>query len=107
MDSLHQVFGRRVRQYRKARELTQEELAELVGISLKHLGDIERGKANPRLDTIVSLSKSLDVPAALLLNFDDVDLDSLTKEQAQDIFNSLDQEKTRLASTFLEILSEL
>lgn len=45
---------------RKARRLTQEELAEQVGIDRSFVSSLERGRRNPTLITLYRLSASLD-----------------------------------------------
>ncbi|NCU41072.1 XRE family transcriptional regulator, partial [Candidatus Saccharibacteria bacterium] len=47
-----ELFGKRIRSLRRATDLTQEQLAELAGISLQNMGEIERGKGNPTLTTV-------------------------------------------------------
>ena len=37
------LFGKRVSELRKARKLTQEQLAEIVGLDSKQIGNIETG----------------------------------------------------------------
>lgn len=54
-------FGNNVCAERNRLRLTQAELAEKIGISEKHLGKIERGVANPKLLTVMALTKALDV----------------------------------------------
>ena len=46
---------------RKHRKLTQLQLAERAGLSLKHLGEIERGRGNPTLDSLQHLSEALGI----------------------------------------------
>lgn len=65
-DSAAQL-GRKIRILRDALGMTQEKLAEEVNISLKHLGEIERGRGNPTLTTIVSLAAALHVTASELM----------------------------------------
>lgn len=67
MEAWKQRFGVTVRTIRKAKGLTQEQLAGEVGIDLTYLGGIERGRRNPSLLVIVKIALALDVaPAALL-----------------------------------------
>lgn len=54
-------IGRRIRKYRKAYELSQEVLAEKVGISTTHMSHIETGNTKLSLPVLVSLSEALEV----------------------------------------------
>ena len=64
-----QLVGRRIRQLRKARGLTQAELAGLVGKSVETISNFERGKTITSLFTLAELSRHLNV--ALKEFFDD------------------------------------
>lgn len=61
------AFGRVVRKERRDRELSQESLAHLAGIGFKHLGEIERGRHDPRLTTVLKLATALDLPLGELM----------------------------------------
>jgi transcriptional regulator with XRE-family HTH domain len=61
------VLGSNVRRLRRAMELSQEELAALVGIDMRYLGGIERGQENPSLQVIANLAKALQVTSSSLL----------------------------------------
>ncbi len=52
MLSLRERFGRRLRHVRRERDLTQEQFAELTGISVDFLSLIERGINAPSFETI-------------------------------------------------------
>ena len=53
------AMGYRVRQLRTRLELTQENLAEAVGVSLSFIGHIERGEKKASLETVSRLAASL------------------------------------------------
>ncbi len=57
--SLRENFGKRVRQLRKARKWTQEQLAEKAGMEYKHLGTIERGEKNVTINNIEKIAQGL------------------------------------------------
>lgn len=71
------LFGRRLRELRIARHLTQEALAEAAGITATYTSDLERGKRAPSLTIILKLARALDVEVADLLM--DFKRDSLRK----------------------------
>jgi DNA-binding XRE family transcriptional regulator len=52
--------------WREHRGLTQQELANLAGISKPYLSQIETGKRQGTVETLSSLARSLDVPLDVL-----------------------------------------
>ena len=46
-------IGKRIRSLRKKREMTQDQLAKEVGVSLEHLGKLERGEKGASIDTLI------------------------------------------------------
>ena len=60
------LFGINLKQYRKNKHLSQEELAEKVDISVKHLSKIERGLTFVSADLLLKLSDNLEVSVAQL-----------------------------------------
>ena len=61
-----QRFGLRVKELRSERTITQEELADRVGVFRTYMSRIETGVANPTLTTIHALADALGVPVAAL-----------------------------------------
>ena len=56
------IFGENLKQYRKEKHLSQEQLSEKVNITVKHLSSIERGLNFVSAELLDNLSKSLEVP---------------------------------------------
>lgn len=63
-------LGQRIKSLRAARKLTQGALAEMVGMSQKYLGEVERGIRNVSLEAITVIAEALGVPAASILEND-------------------------------------
>ncbi|TKR22059.1 helix-turn-helix transcriptional regulator [Cellulomonas hominis] len=64
---LQRTVGRNIRRIRAARELSQEELAELIGNHRTYVGSVERGERNLSLRSLERLAAGLGVdPVALL-----------------------------------------
>ncbi|MBO1057403.1 MAG: helix-turn-helix transcriptional regulator [Dolichospermum sp. JUN01] len=64
-------FGRRLRQIRRLKNLTQEQLAEATGISVEFVSNIERGINAPSFDTLEKLADVLNVSYVDLFDFRD------------------------------------
>ena len=60
-------IGNRIQLYRLQREMTQEELAEKIGTNQKHLSRIEAGYHRSSFDTIVAITKALEIPVDTLI----------------------------------------
>ena len=54
----------RLKTTRKSRQLTQEDLASLIGRSVDAVSNIERAKGLPSLDTLEAIATKLDIPIA-------------------------------------------
>ena len=63
-------FGEAVRKKRRAAELSQEELAEKLGIHRTYMSFIERGIRNPSLIMIFKISRALKIKLPELFEFD-------------------------------------
>jgi transcriptional regulator with XRE-family HTH domain len=64
---IRRVFGANVRRYRLAAKLSQEAVAERMGVDRAHVSLIERGRQNATLLTLWEVSQALGIkPAALL-----------------------------------------
>lgn len=61
MKSTKELLGSRVKELRKIRKLSQEELSEKVDIDPKHLSRIEVGRGFPSLDTLEKLADALNI----------------------------------------------
>ncbi len=51
-----------LRRIRRRADLTQEEVAERVGVSRQTIISIERGRYNPSIGLALSLARAFDVP---------------------------------------------
>lgn len=55
MNSEKEAIGDILQSRRKARKIAQEQLADIAGISPRTLRDIEKGIANPELETLMKI----------------------------------------------------
>jgi transcriptional regulator with XRE-family HTH domain len=54
-------IGKRIRKGRQILEMTQQELAEVIGVTPQHISLIEQGKGAPSLSTLTKLAEELGV----------------------------------------------
>ena len=70
MRPLRGEFGLRLRSIRMSRQLTQEQFAEVIGVSVDFLSLIERGINAPSFEKIEQIAKRLDLSVASLFTFE-------------------------------------
>lgn len=62
-------FGQRLRELRKEKNLSQEELAWQTGFELSQIGRIERGEINTSISHVSAIAKVLKVKPEELFKF--------------------------------------
>jgi transcriptional regulator with XRE-family HTH domain len=62
-------FGARIREFRTARGLSQEQLAELTGFHRTYIGMVERGERNLSLSNLALFAQSFRITPSELLDF--------------------------------------
>ena len=67
---LKSLFGKRVREIRKNRKLTQEQLAELIGMDTHHLCKMENGSHFPKVSNLSKLADVFGIEVKDLFSFD-------------------------------------
>jgi len=61
MSEISKILGQRIRNYRTAKRLSQEKLAELSGCHPTYVGQIERGEKNATVESVEKLSSALNI----------------------------------------------
>ena len=69
MTNVQKQFGKKLKQIRLKKGLTQENLADKAGLHFTYVGQAERGLRNITLNTLHKLSKALKVRGGELLPF--------------------------------------
>jgi transcriptional regulator with XRE-family HTH domain len=64
-------MGKQIRAYRRGAKMSQYHLAKMARVSMKHLGEIERGDGNATVTTLLLISRALDVSVAQFFRLDD------------------------------------
>lgn len=99
-------IGQRIQYYRQKANLTQEKLAERIGLSPNHLSRIEAGRHNPYFETIMLAAKELDVPIdAFLEDIEDNQINTFLQIMKNDI-SSLSRNQLEMLKRYIELIKE-
>lgn len=65
---LKEVLAKNLRQIRHERNLTQEDVAGMTGLSLRYIGSIERARVSATVSVLGKLAAALDVDPCRLIS---------------------------------------
>jgi len=82
-------LGKRIKEIRKIKRLTQEELAEKADMATSYIAMIERGEKNPTLNFIEKIATGLDVNLYQLFSFTIEGLKSKKEASIEELHNLL------------------
>lgn len=105
MESAKVLLGARIKELRKAKKLSQDQLSESIGIDPKHLSRIEVGKSYPYMETLESIAKSLDVEIKDLFEFRHLERDVATIEGICTMLDGASKDRLKLVAKFIRTLS--
>lgn len=96
-------IGQRIRKYRKAQNLSQEQLSEKIGISVTHMSHIETGNTKLSLPVLVAISQTLNVHTDDLI-FDFPSNKDIIYKEIEEIFNNSSPENAKIISDLIKAL---
>lgn len=99
-------IGQRIRRIRKAHKLSQEELAEKVGISTTHMSHIETGNTKLSLSVFVDIAESLDVQTDSLLYDAPRDSVNTAMNDIAAIMEECDAKQARVISDMVKAMKQ-
>lgn len=102
-------FGENLYNLRKKQKITQEKLAEKIGVSRQSVSKWENGTAYPEMNRIFELCKIFHCKLNDLVNENILDFDSLDKEVKMNVvkFNKDKQNKLKIVSKTISICSKM
>lgn len=102
--SLKEEFASKLKEIRKQRGLTQEQLAELVDVAPRHISFIETARSFPSSDLIERICSALNVPYSALFDF----REELTREELiSNIYAIIDTLDSKKLNYLYKMASEL
>jgi len=85
MSSLKIKLGARIQEIRKSKNITQEKLAEAIGLNVPNLSNIERGKKFVTAETLERIINALEIKESDLFDFGHIK----TRKELLDLINDI------------------
>ena len=102
----YSVIGRRIKEARNNQNLTQEELADELNISVAFLSRVERGNSHINLKRLNQLCDLLDVSEGYLLNGASSSSENYLDKEFTDLIKSVSPEKQKLIYNVAKTIAE-
>lgn len=106
MDIDYRSIGKRIKIARIKNDITQEKLAENIGISPSHLSNIETGTTRLSLQTMINLSNSLDISIDTLLSDNIIRSGAVFKDEIQEALEDCDDHEIRVLAKIITAAKE-
>lgn len=88
-------LGLKMKELRKRKGLTQEELAELIQMEQNSISVMESGRNFPTLGTLEKIAKVLDVNLSDFFDYDYIEDIDVIKASTEDIISKMDDKQLR------------
>lgn len=100
------VLRETIRNERKNRRITQEELAEMLGISPTHVKHMESGHRKPSIEMLFELVKILNISLDGVIFPKNGTFDNATRGKIERLLDILDEASLQFVLSVLEALRE-
>lgn len=107
MASGNKYFGKRIKELRESRGLTQEQLAEAVGLEYQTISRIETGYYFTSYENLIKFADALKIPMHELFNYTHMEDDvSKLKDTIMTNLETLTPKQLQFLSKFIQNLKE-
>lgn len=94
-------IGEKVRTLRKAKNISQEKLAELSGLHPTYISDIERGKVNASIYSFYMIASALEIPFSEIVNIPSIELNKKIENEIAVVLSQLRSLSKKKQAIFL------
>ena len=91
-----ELFGKRLKEIRKSRHLTQEKLAEIINVDTKQVCRIENGFCFTTFETLQKISTALNISIYELFNFEHKKAKSILVTEINKMLNEMSENNIEL-----------
>lgn len=103
----YKLIGERIKQARKAKDITQEHLAEKLGVSIGYVSQVERGITKISLDLLGAVSGILETDIATLVTGSAVHTNEYLESELLNKLRKLDRSKRRFLLEIINLTDKL
>ena len=102
-------FGDNLRQIRKSKKMSQEQLAEKVNVTRQSVSKWENGESYPEMNNILELCKIFNCKLNDLVHTDMTDISSLDEEIVMNVvkFNEKKQKEVKTLSNVISLIGKI
>lgn len=97
------LIGKRIQTRRKQKGYTQEQLSEMMNVSIQMISNLERGNKAIRIDNLINLCQILDVSCDYILTGQETSKD---RELLQDKFSHLSDNDRKMIELLVDFCAE-
>lgn len=100
----YKLIGTRIKEQRRLREYTQEDLAEKLEVSVGYISQVERGITRISLDLLAAVSTVLECDMAVLVTGSAMNRESYMRDEIGTLYGQLNHREKQLTLGFMELL---
>lgn len=104
----YEAIGRRIKEKRRERKITQEVLAETMNISIAYLSRIERGKTPVNIERLMVIAELLEVDVGELISgtsSETIGIETYWGEKIKNVLKGCSPEKQKLIYSVAKIIA--
>ncbi len=105
--NIDKIFGKVLRDFRKKNKLTQEELSEKLGISLKYISRIENGNNGVKTETLIKYMNILGITPNTIFKDLLTNPNSIKNAEISEKIVKLSDEKKDFLNSIIDLLENL
>lgn len=100
----YNIIGKRIKEKRKFKSMTQETLAEHLDVSVGYISQLERGITHINLDTLSNISIALGCDITEFLTDVTISGETFLSSEIINVFNTLNDRHRKMLLEIAEIL---
>ncbi len=100
------IIGERIKNARKEKNMTQEKLAEQIGVSIAFLSRIERGNSQVNIKRLSQICKILDLTEGEILNGSSNESNSYLNDEFAKLLSNCSSEQQKLIYEVAKVIAK-